>query len=220
MVNMARLYGNPTKLVQIVDDRTFTIGPQRFQIIPFWYTDDSQDPAEGATVTNLGLPLGARVVSHHVKQTMTPETIEPQEVSLAIVKLSFHDHLAEPILGKTIAKTSAGAVSASDHTNALKAYTNTGNAQVLFPTGDQTLDIDTMKGDDFMPHFLKWKDAWIMDQRPFMGRRYMKVPAKVKRANRFTYYGMLIYNDSTRGTTPADTNIVYRIKQHIKYYAL
>ena len=53
-----------------------------------------------------------------------------------------------------------------------------------------------------------------------LGSRYMKVPAKVKRINPYTWYGLFIYNDSNRGATPADTQIKYRLKQTLKYYAL
>jgi hypothetical protein len=215
------LYGTPTKLVQSITDREYTIEPQRYQLIPFWKTDDTVSLADGDNITDVELPLGAKVVSHHVKQVLTPETIEPQELYIATLKFSFFDWLAPSICGQhlQIASNDTVTTEASPTTN-LDFYTTYSERSLNEPTGDQTLDIDTIKNDDELPHFLRPRSTYVYDQNPMLGSRYMSVPKKVKRINPYTWYGLFIYNDSNRGATPADTQIKYRIKQKLKVYAM
>jgi hypothetical protein len=216
------LYGHPTKLGKSVyDSGQIEIEPQRFQFIPFWQSDSSVTHTDGENITTTKLDLGTKVVSHHVKQTMTPETIEPQEIYMATLKLSFYDFLAPSICGENIQITSGDVVTSEGTvTNELGFYNVHSTKTLEHPSGDQTLDIDTIRNDDEIPHFLRTRSAYIYDQSPMLGSRYMKVPAKVKRINPYTWYGLFIYNDSERGATPADTSIFYRLKQTLKYYAL
>lgn len=215
------LYGHPTKLGKSITDTTYTIEPQRFQFVPFWQSDNSVTHTDGENITTTKFDLGTKIVSHHVKQTMTPETIEPQEIYMATLKFSFFDYLAPSICGEHIQITSGDVVTSAESPTTELGFYNTYSTRTLeHPTGDQTLDIDTIRNDDELPHFLRTKSAYVYDQSPMLGSRYMKVPAKVKRINPYTWYGLFIYNDSERGATAADTQIKYRIKQTLKYYAL
>jgi hypothetical protein len=216
-----RLYGQPTKLVQSVSDREFTIEPQRYHIIPFWHADDAESYVDGENTTKIAFPLGSKVVSHHIKQTLTPETIEPQELYMGIIKLSFDDWLTPSLCGKELQITSGGTVSSeANRSTSLQFFSDHVNKHIEHPTGDQTLDIDTIRNDDELPHWLRTKSDYVYDQSPMLGSRYMRVPAKCKRINRNTWYGLFIFNDSERGGTPADTAIKYRIKQKLKVYVL
>jgi hypothetical protein len=215
------LYGHPTKLGKSVTDETLTIEPQRYQFMNFWQADNSVTHTDGENITTKALDLGTKVVSHHVKQTMTPETVEPQEIYMATLKFSFFDWLAPSICGMNLQITDAGTITnEASATNHLDFYSTYSTRKLNHQTGDQTLDIDDIKNDDELPHFLRAKSAYVYDQSPMLGSRYMKVPAKVKRINPYTWYGLFIYNDSDRGATPADTQIKYRLKQTLKYYAL
>ena len=215
------LYGTPTKLIKSVTDREYTIEPQRFQFIPFWKTDDTVSLSDGDNITDVEFPTGTKIVSHHVKQVLTPETVEPQEIYMSLLKFSFFDWLSPSICGQNIQITSAGTLSnEATQTNNLDFYTTYTERSLNEPTGDQTLDVDTIKNDDYLPHFLRLKSSYVFDQNPLMGSRYMSVPKKVKRINPYTWYGLMIYNDSDRGATPADTQIKYRIKQTLKAYAM
>ena len=93
------LYGTPTKLVKSITDRTFTIEPQRYQWVPFWRADNSITHADGDNITDINFDHGTKIVSHHVKQVLTPETVEPQEIYMGIVKFSFFDHLQKHVCG-------------------------------------------------------------------------------------------------------------------------
>jgi len=215
------LYGTPTKLVKSVTDREYTIEPQRYQLIPFWKTDDTVSLNDGDNITDIEFPTGTKIVSHQVKQVLTPETVEPQEIYMGILKFSFFDWLAPSICGEHIQITSGDVISSeASPTTTLDFYTNYAQKALEEPTGDQTLDIDTIKNDDELPHFLRVKSSYVFDQNPMLGSRYMSVPKKVKRINPYTWYGLFIYNDSERGATPADTQIKYRIKQTLKAYAM
>ena len=74
--------------------------------------------------------------------------------------------------------------------------------------------------DDQIKHFINLKKVTVFDQRPLMGERWQRVPSKVKRANPFTYYGLFIFNDSTRGATPADTQVTLNIKSYWEEMAI
>jgi hypothetical protein len=215
------LYGTPTKLVKSITDREYTIEPQRFQFIPFWKTDDTVSLSDGDNITDIEFPTGAKIVSHHVKQVLTPETVEPQEIYMSLIKLSFFDWLSPAICGQNIQITSGGTLSnEASQSNNLDFYTNYSERSLNEPTGDQTLDVDTIRNDDYLPHFLRLKSSYVFDQNPLMGSRYMAVPKKCKRINPYTWYGLMIYNDSDRGATPSDTQIKYRIKQTLKAYVM
>jgi hypothetical protein len=218
---MSRLYGNPTKLSISISDRSFDIEPQRFTMVPFWQADSSVSHTEGENISTVKYDLGTKIVSHHVKQTLTPETIEPQELYMATLKFSFYDFLSPAVCGHEIERSSGGVVSSqATRTNHLGFYSVHSTKTLEHPSENQDFDIDSLKNDDEVPHFLRTRSAYVYDQSPMLGSRYMKVPSKVKRINPYTWYGLFIYNDSERGATPADTQVTYRIKQKLKAYAL
>ncbi len=74
--------------------------------------------------------------------------------------------------------------------------------------------------DDYIKHWINLKKITVFDQRPLMGDRWQKVPSKVKRINEGTWYGMMIFNDSVRGGTPADTQVKVNIKDYYEEMAI
>lgn len=229
------LYGKPTKLIRHVDDETFTVGPQRFYVHQFWKHANT-----GYTARTDGLdlqdekiaPAGGIVKKHKMEILVTPETIEPQQLYIGRIKLSFHDIYAEPICGGTFDQ-------ASYQDTATEDFTVTSNAigSHLFPN-DDALDVRGEESeqeiggsgsgygiaewmlDDNIKHFINLKKVTVFDQRPLMGERWQKIPSKVKRFNPFTFYGLFIFNDSTRGGTPADTQVTVNIKSYWEEMAL
>lgn len=92
---MARLYGKTTKFVRHVRDNTYTVGPQRAMMIPFWYAKSDETRTDGQDKADtFGMPLGSVITKHKVETLVTPYTIEPQKIYMARLKLSFHDVLA------------------------------------------------------------------------------------------------------------------------------
>jgi hypothetical protein len=233
------LYGKPTKHIRHFDESTLTIGPQRFQTFPFWKYDDS------ATARTDGLdlkdekkvPEGSRITKHKVEILVTPETIEPQQIYIGRIKLSFNDVFAHPICGGRFEQASYGDTA----TENFVAKTNPIGPQ-LFPDQGAT-DAKTMvKGqtstdleiggsssgfgikewllDDHIKHYINLKKVTVFDQRPLMGERWQRVPSKVKRVNEGTWYGLFIFNDSERGATPADTQVKVNIKSYWEEMAI
>ena len=74
--------------------------------------------------------------------------------------------------------------------------------------------------DDHIKHFVNLKKVTVFDQRPLMGERWQRIPSKVKRGNEGMFYGLVIFNDSTRGATPADTQITIKIKSYWEELAI
>ncbi len=82
------------------------------------------------------------------------------------------------------------------------------------------LGIAEWKLDDNIHHWINLKKITVFDQRPLMGERYQRIPSKVKRINDYTFYGLFIFNDSTRGGTPADTDVTVNLKEYWEELAI
>ncbi len=221
------LYGRPLKHVRHVDDTTFTVGPQRAYLHTFW------KQSSGGTARTDGLdlqdektvPAGSKITSHRLEILVTPETIEPQQLYIGRLKLSFNDVLAEPICGLTFDATSY------QHTALVVSALTNPITPALFPNDDQGgtvngsdveieiggassgFGIAEWKLDDNIHHYINLKKVTVFDQRPLMGERNQRIPSKVKRINPYTFYGMFIFNDSPRGGTPADTQVTVNLKE-------
>lgn len=232
------LYGRPTKHVRHVDHDTFTLEPQRFRMHLFW-----QYAVSGVTSRSDGqdlqddklCPLGSKITKHKVDMLVTPETIEPQQIYMGRVKLSFNDVYSTAICGGRVHQASYQdtatenfAVETNAITPHLFPYENgTGTLQVA--GGGTTEEIGGSGSgygiaewllDDNIKHWINAKKLTVFDQRPLMGSKWQRIPAKVKRINEGTLYGLWIFNDSPRGATPADTQVTIDIKSYWEELAL
>jgi len=218
---MARFYGKATKFVRQMTTETTIVEPQRFVVIPFWYNDNSMAAVnDGDDLAVKTMKKGARVTKHNVDLTVVPSSIEPQNVYMGVIKTSFYDYLNPYIDGTK--KTQAayqGVITAANITSYLKMFGDT-NEKVNPPVGQQTLTngIRDVVLDDYFKHFVKLKKIVVYDQQPLVSKRKMKIPAKVKRINPYTFYGLWIWNDAPRGAVPADTQVTFDLKQYIEAY--
>ena len=221
---MAKLYGKPTKFIRHVTDNDYTIEPQRAMMIPFWYAKSDETRTDGQDLSdNFGMPIGSRITKHRLELLLEPKTIEPQQVYMAYLKLSFHDILSPIICGITIDQSSyQGTVTKANSTSYLQFYPDEDTKRAVHATGQiDTSGIDSVYLQDRLRHFLgKLIKATVFDQRPLVSNRWQRVPAKVKRINDFTWYGMWVFNDAVRGATPADTDVTLNVKQYLEEYAL
>jgi hypothetical protein len=221
---MGRFFGKPTKLVRHVTDNTYTIGPQRAQIIPFWYYDstatsrtDGQDLAD-----EFKMPEGSRITKHKLEMLVTPYTIEPQKLFIGRVKLSFNDMYAPSVCGTKFSVSSYQTTpTGANATNYIQIYPDSNEKANNNMTTDTDLGgIDTVLLDDHFKHWINLKKAIVYDQRPLMSDKFQRVPSKVKRVNKGTFYGLFVFNDSVRGATPADTQVDINVKQYLEEWAL
>lgn len=221
------LYGKPTKHVRHVDEDQFTIEPQRFYVHTFWKNSDAatarsdgQDLQDSKTC-----PSGSVIRKHKVDILVTPETIEPQQIYIGRIKLSFNDILSEHLNGVTMSQTTyQGAVTKANVASPRgpHLFGSVGNHVV---NGDEASNQEiggTASGegikefllDDHIKHYINLKKVTVFDQRPLLGSRWQRIPSKVKRINPYTFYGLYIFNDSTRGATPANTQVTVNIKSY------
>lgn len=226
------LYGKPIKHVRHVDHDNFTVGPQRFYIHRFWRTDtDTTVRSDGDDIQDdKGLNLGSKIKKHKVEILVTPETIEPQQLYIGRVKLSFNDYWSNAIAGMTLTQASyQGTITEAAISNAITPNMYCIDSRKVL-TGDETereiggaasgYGIAEWMLDDHIKHWINLKKVTVFDQRPLMGERWQRIPSKVKRANDFSYYGLFIFNDSPRGGTPADTQVTVDIKSYWEELAL
>lgn len=226
------LYGKPTKLIRHFDQTTDTIEPQRFGVFKFWnynptYTTrtdglDLQDEKEA--------PLGSKILNHRVEMLITPETIEPQQIYMGIIALSFADVYHPSICGGRFTQPGGYLDTATEDFDANGSnpitphlYPLVTSDKVRVAGGDDVSDqeiggsssgygITEWKLDDTIKHWIRLKKVTVFDQRPLVSDRKQPIPSKVKRINEGTYYGIFIFNDAPRGATPADTQISIDIK--------
>lgn len=234
------LYGKPTKHVRHSRETTFTVEPQRFATYCFWkYNDTATARTDGLDLKDeVHFPEGSRITKHKLEILITPETIEPQQIYMGRIKLSFSDVMNHAICGGRFDQASYGDAATENFT----AKTNPIGPQ-LYPKKGATDGLTVVAGqttagtseiggsgsgfnikdwmlDDHIKHWINLKKVTVFDQRPLMGERWQRVPSKVKRINEGTFYGLFIYNDSTRGATPADTQITVNIKQYLEEMAI
>lgn len=232
------LYGKATKHIRHVDETSITLEPQRFYVHLFWkyhltFTTrvDGQDLQDDKTC-----PLGSKITKHKVDILVTPETIEPQQLYIGRIKLSYHDILARPISGGVwdqasyqdatteafVADTNAITPHLYPIENASGTLAVQGNSQANQEIGGSGsgYGITEWKLDDNIKHFINLKKVTVFDQRPLMGERWQRIPSKVKRINEGTFYGMFFFNDSTRGATPADTQLKINLKEYWEEMAI
>lgn len=232
------LYGRPTKHIRHVDETTTTIEPQRFKIFRFWkYSDTATARVDGQDLEDENVcPLGSRITKHKVDILVTPETIEPQQLYIGRIKLSFHDIYATPVCGGRFEQasyqdTATENFSAITDAISLERYPDVGATDGLIEVkgietstnmefGASGDGISNVRLDDHFKHFCNLKKVTVFDQRPLMGERWQRIPSKVKRINEGTYYGLLIFNDSTRGGQPSDTQVTVNLKSYWEEMAI
>ena len=110
------LYGRPTKLIRHVDEDEFTLEPERMYIHLFWaYHNSYTARTDGLDLENeKAIPLGSKIRKHKVTMTVTPETLEPQNLYMGLVKLSYHDVYASPVCGGRFIQASLGDTATED----------------------------------------------------------------------------------------------------------
>lgn len=207
---MARLYGNPTKFIRHVHDTgQIELDAQEAVLLNFWHTDtstsasaDGTDVNEGEDNVGIPLPLGSKIIKHKVGLTIEPSTIEPQNIYIGRIQLSFNDIYSPQVCGQEFDSTGYQGTITPDN---LTDFTV--NPVRFFPEADKlkasghttvigSVDIDNIRLQQLFGHYCNWKKVTLFDQRPIMGDRWQRVPKKVKRANPFTWYGLSIINDS------------------------
>lgn len=218
-------YGKPTKFIRHVTDTTYTLGPQRAQLLPFWYADTGATArTDGADLADeFKMPLGSRITKHKVTMLVSPNGLDPQKLYIAPVKLSFHDVLAPAVLGTEIDQTAYQTGTAgSTTTSHLRFWVDKDLKKANHSSTEFDVSgIDTVLLDDTFKHFVgRLKQNVVFDQRPLMSDKFQRVPSKVKRINDYTWYGLWIFNDAVRGATPADTEVDINLKQYIEEWAL
>lgn len=233
------LYGRPTKHIRHVDEDTITLEPQRFYVHKFWgvNTTTATTRTDGLDLQNeKKCPIGSRITKHKVEILVTPETIEPQQLYIGRIKLSFHDTYSPAICGSYFTQASyqdTATENAANTTNAITPHlypTQNAAGETTtsgFETANQEIGgsgsgygIQEWMLDDNIKHWINLKKVTVFDQRPLMGERWQRIPSKVKRINEGTFYGMFFFNDSVRGATPADTQLKINIKSYWEEMAI
>lgn len=227
------LYGRPQKLVRHMDEDEFTLEPERMYIHCFWrYNQGATSRTDGQDLENeKAYPEGSRIKKHKVTMTVTPETIEPQNLYMGLIKLSFHDVFSPPVCGGRFQQASFQDTATEQFTTEagvnLGLYPDDAYTDKVFVHGHETqrewssgATITDVLLDDHLKHWVNLKKVTVFDQRPLFTDRWQRVPAKVKRINEGTYYGLVLYNDSDRGATPADTQLKFNIKSYIEEMAI
>ena len=119
------LYGRPTKHVRHVDEDDITLEPQRFYVHKFWqYHSSATARTDGQDLKDEKLyPLGSKIKKHKVDILVTPETIEPQQLYIGRLKLSFHDIYSHAMCGVHFEHASYQTTPSDlDHTNAITPH--------------------------------------------------------------------------------------------------
>lgn len=225
---MTRLYGSTTKFVRHVDIDKFTVNPQHGYIHTFWKTDDSTATArtDNQELENEKiLPLGSKITKHKLEMTVTPYTIEPQNLYMGIVKLSFQDVNSPYVCGWSTNHTSYQSQAAGNAaTTYLRLFPKTSSGRYSVDGDETDIDWETASVaisdvmlDDHFKHWVRIKKHTIFDQRPVMTSRFQRIPSKVKRANEHTYYGLWIFNDSPNNADAAKVD--FDIKSYYEEWA-
>lgn len=231
------LYGKPTKHIRVANESSFTVGPQRFYILPFWrYASNATSRTDGLDLEDsTSFPEGSIIKKHKLEILITPKTIEPQQLYIGRVKLSFSDVLHESHCGGHWTQASYGDTATEVFTAkttpvATGLYPDDAEASKYRVQGYSTESeiggsgsgdgIQQLMLDDHIKSVLHLKKVTVFDQRPLMGERWQKIPSKVKRINSGTFYGLFIFNDSVRGATPADTDVTVNVKSYIEEMAI
>lgn len=228
------LYGKPTKLVRHVDENEFTLEPERMYVHKFWKYDSSTTArTDGQDLeNNNNIPLGSRITKHKVTLTVTPETIEPQKLYMGLVTLSFHDVYHPKVCGGRFVQASVGDTATENFADASEVDLglfpdDADSGATIEVEGHNTqrewntsATISDVLLDDKLKHWVNLKNVDLFDQRPLISDRWQRVPKKVKRINEGTFYGLVLYNDSDRGATPADTQLSFNIKSYFEEWAI
>ncbi len=234
------LFGNPTKHIRHSNEEIEIIEPQRFYIHKFWAfhpgATTRTDGLDLSSAVGSDMPLGSRITKHKFDILISPETIEPQQIYIGRIKLSFNDVFSSAICGGRFDQASYQDTSTEDFnviTNAIcpELFPDdnaTGTIQVKgFTVANKEIGgsssgfgIQQWKLDDNIHHWINLKKVTVFDQRPLMGERWQRIPSKVKRINEGCFYGLMIFNDSPRGATPADTQITVNMKDYIEEMAI
>ncbi len=226
------LYGRPIKHIRHVDEDTITLASQRFFVHQFWrYSSTATARTDGQDLKDeKKAPEGSIVTKHKVEILVTPETIEPQQLYMGRIKLSFNDIYSKAICGGSITQGSYGDTSTENfvvRTNAITPhlYPVAGATDKVAVQGQETADqeiggaasgfgIKEWKLDDFIKHHISLKKVTVFDQRPLMGERWQRVPSKVKRINDGTFYGLFFFNDSPRSGDGSAEQLKINIKSY------
>ena len=220
-----RFYGKTTTFLRHVHTAQYVVEPQRAMHIPFWYCDPTATaPVDGADVATIGMREGSRIQNHRVELMITPETNDPQRFSMGVIKLSFHDIFSPFVCGSTLKLGSYqdATPTVSNATSYIRIWNDeTTDKKAVYQTGQMNFtSLDTVRLDDNFKHFVRLKSGMVLNQAPLLSKRRMKIPAKVKRINPDTYYGLWFWNESPRGATPADTQLTVDVKQYFEEWAL
>lgn len=215
---MTRFYGKPTLFIRHRPDvAQYVCEPQRAMHIPLWYNStDKAAGTDGSIDTALSVKTGSRITKHHLALEVIPETVDPQKVYMATIKLSWHDVFNPYVMGEEIGfDTYQGTVTETNKTAYIRVWPGDDITDqiVEYQTGQIDMQERDLAADKYVWHTLKTlRKFTVFNQMPLISERNMRVPAKVKRINPFTYYGLLVFNDAPRGGTPADTQVTFNVK--------
>lgn len=226
------LYGRPTKRVRHIHDTgQIEVDSQESLMINFWHTNtstsasaDGTDINEGEDNAGIALPLGSVVTRHKLTTTIEPSTIEPQNIYMGILTLSFNDHLAPQICGQDFSSSGfQGVITEASLTDfaapgsPIQIWENTANLKCGWTTTPITgVDIDNVRLNELLRKFITFKKITLFDQRPLVGDRWQRIPKKAKRLNPYTWHGLVVVNDSqTTGEV-----VQVQIQQYLEHLEL
>lgn len=215
---MTRFYGKPTKFIRHRPDvAQYVCEPQRAMHIPLWYSSlDKAAGTDGSIDTAITVKQGSRVTKHHLALEVIPETVDPQKVYVATVKLSWHDIFNPYVMGVECSQASyQGAITNTNKTAYIRVFPSSDitDQGVSYVTGQIDMQERDLAADKYVWHTIKTlKKFTVFNQMPLISERNMRIPSKVKRMNPYTYYGMIVFNDAPRGATPADTQVTFNVK--------
>ncbi len=229
------LYGRPLKHIRHSDESTITLEPQRFFLHLCWkFASTATTRVDGQDLKDSKeCPLGSKITKHKWDILITPETIEPQQLYIGRLKLSFNDIYQTHMSGSRIDITAyQGTPSMNNITTAITCHLfpsvasstirvdghNTANQEI--GGAGSGFGITEWMLDENIKHSISLKKVTVFDQRPLMGERWQRIPSKVKRINEGTLYGVFFFNDSIRGGTPADTQVKINIKEYWEELAI
>lgn len=223
------LYGRPTKFIRHNVDEKHIIEPQRYSIIPIWYTATGSDVQyqDAEDVKHNKVALGSRITKSRVSQTLHPHDLDkPTNWYWGRLMLSFDDVYSPYINGNGVPKFANNRdTSATWDKTGINSYINIKPANKDVVNVDnlanQAASIQDIKNDDYFKHFVRLSRKMVLfDQRYVFGDRYMRVAGKVKRGNPGMLFALWIYNDAERGNTPDDTAIEYHLEHYFEEWAI
>jgi hypothetical protein len=219
------LYGKTTKTIRHNVTSNTVIEAQRARIIPLFYTDSSTVREDGQDVTDIKLALGSRLGKYKATQSIQISNPEfPNHFYWGMLKFSWADAF-DPLVSTALGQNTDFAHAGQNITSKgyLGGSRTASKLQLSFGSGQLNIQHEDLMLDDLAKHFIRFgKRLTSYEQRYMFSERYMRVPGQVRRANPYTFYGIMILNDNKRpDSATSTTNILtYDLEAYFQEFAL